>query len=171
MAEWTDSRGLFQRNRAQEWKALSPVSVLSLGTSNSVWSHWTGRNRCGKHGVKINRLFFTQGFVGQQIDLKKSKPYWQPMKETKHWNTASKWRRLCHQVGQLILYTLKPSEVNVSNTIQKWFAIIKTTEHESSSEQFNTIQIKVTANTPQIPHMVKGVRVQTADICERKVKF
>ena len=27
------------------------------------------------HGLKINRLFFTQGFVGQQIDLKKySKP-------------------------------------------------------------------------------------------------
>ena len=35
-----------------------------------VWSQWTGRNRCGKDGMKINRLFFTQGFVGQQIDLK-----------------------------------------------------------------------------------------------------
>ena len=67
--------------------------------------------------MKINRLFFTQGVLGQQIDLKKySKPYWQPMKRTKQWNTASKWRRLCHQAGQLILYTLKPCEVNVSNT-------------------------------------------------------
>ena len=70
--------------------------------------------------MKINRLFFTQGFVGQQSDLKKySKRYWQPMKRTKQWNTASKWRRICHQEGQLILYMLKPSEVSVSNTIQK----------------------------------------------------
>ena len=54
-------------------KALAPVLVLTLGTDKTiiiVWSQWTGRNRCGKHGVKINRLFFTQGFVGQQIDLK-----------------------------------------------------------------------------------------------------
>ena len=64
--------------------------------------------------MKINRLFFTQGFVGQQIDLTKySKPYWQPMKRTKRWNTASKWRRVCHQAGQLILYMLKPCEVNI----------------------------------------------------------
>ena len=63
---------------------------------------------------------FTQGFVGQQIDLKKySKPYWQPMKRTKQWNTVSKWRRICHQADQLILYMLQPCEVNVSNTIKK----------------------------------------------------
>ena len=36
----------------------------------------------------------------------------------------------------MILYTLKPSEVNVSNTIQKLITIIKTTAHESSSRQF-----------------------------------
>ena len=42
---------------------------------------------------QINRLFFTQGFVDQQIDLKKySKPYWQPLKRTKKRNTASQWR-------------------------------------------------------------------------------
>ena len=41
------------------------------------------------------------------------------MERTKQWNTASKGKRLCHQAGQLILYTLKPCEVNVSNTIQK----------------------------------------------------
>ena len=41
------------------------------------------------------------------------------MKKTKQWNTASKWRRLGHQASQLILYTLKRSEVNVSDTIQK----------------------------------------------------
>ena len=71
-----------------------------------VWPQWTGRNRCSQHGMKINRLFFTQGFVDQQIDLKKySKLYWKPMKRTKQWNTASKWRRLCRQADQLILYT------------------------------------------------------------------
>ena len=41
------------------------------------------------------------------------------MKGTKKWKTVSKWRRLCHQEGQLILYTLKPCEVNVSNITQK----------------------------------------------------
>ena len=41
-----------------------------------VWSQWMGWKWCSKHGVKINRLFFTQGFVGQQIYLKKyPKPY------------------------------------------------------------------------------------------------
>ena len=37
-----------------------------------VWSQWTGKNRCGMNGLEINRLFFTQAFAGQQIDLKKS---------------------------------------------------------------------------------------------------
>ena len=45
---------------------------------------------------------------------------------------------------------------NVSDTIQKWIAIIETTGHESSCKQFCTIQIKVTANMPQIPHIVKA---------------
>ena len=78
------------------------------------------------------------------------------MKRAKQWNTTSKWRRICHQAGQLILYTLKPCEVTVSNTIQKWITIIETTGHESSRKQFCTIQIKVTTNTPQIPHRVKA---------------
>ena len=93
-----------------------------------------------------------QGFVGRKIYLKKySKPYCQPMKRTKQWKAASKWRRLCHQAGQLILYTLKTNEVNVSSTIQK----LITRRLESSSKQFSPIQIKVTTNTPQILHMVK----------------
>ena len=97
-----------------------------------VWSQWKGWKWCGKNGMKINRLFFTQGFVGQQIYLKQySKRYWQPMKGTKQRKAASKWRRLCHQAGQSILNTLKPYEVNVADTIQKWIAIIKTTRHES----------------------------------------
>ena len=41
-----------------------------------------------------------QGFVGQQIDLKQySNPFWQLMKGTKQWNTASKWRRLLSPGG------------------------------------------------------------------------
>ena len=80
MAEQTGSERLFPRDGAQEWKALAPVLVLTLGTDKLLslfdLSEQEG-SRCGKHGVKINRLFFTQGFVGQQIDLKKySKPYW-----------------------------------------------------------------------------------------------
>ena len=57
-------------------------------------------------------------FCNQQIDLKKySKPYWQPMKGMKQCKTVSKWKRLCHQVGQSILNMLKPCEVNVGHTI------------------------------------------------------
>ena len=67
--------------------------------------------------IEDKRAVFTQGFVGQHIDLEQYfKPYWQPMKETKQWNTASKWRRLCHQVGQSILNTMKPCTVIVSHT-------------------------------------------------------
>ena len=50
-------------------------SITSIGLDPRDWqtiiivsSQWTGRNRCSQHGMKINRLFFTQGFVGQQID-------------------------------------------------------------------------------------------------------
>ena len=32
MAEWTDSGRLFQKDGAQEWKALAPVLVLTQGT-------------------------------------------------------------------------------------------------------------------------------------------
>ena len=54
-------------------------------------SQWTGSERCSKHGLKMNRLFFMNRFVGQQTDLEQySKPYWQPMKGTKQWITASK---------------------------------------------------------------------------------
>ena len=153
---WTDrQREVVPKRRGTRVKSSSTSIGLDprdWQTIIIVWSQWTGRNRCSQHGMKTNRLFFPQGFVGQQFDLKKySKPYWQPMKRTKQWNTASKWRRLCHQAGQLILYMLKPCEVNVSNTIQKWITIIKTTGHESSSKQFCTIQIKMTMNTPQIP--------------------
>ena len=65
LAERTDSARLFQRDGAQEWKALAPALVLTLGdwqTIIIVWSQWTGRDRCSQHGMKINRLFFHTGF-------------------------------------------------------------------------------------------------------------
>ena len=122
-----------------------------------VWSQWKGWKWCGKHRVKINRLFFTQGFVGQQIDLKQySKPYWQPMKGTKQWNTASKWRRLCHQAGQSILNTLKFVEVSVRDTIQKWIAIIEMTGHKSSCKYFALSRSRKGRIRLQILDMVKA---------------
>ena len=36
VAERTDSWSLFQRERAQEWIALSPVFVLTLGTDRVI---------------------------------------------------------------------------------------------------------------------------------------
>ena len=42
--------------------------------------------------MKINMLFVIKGFEGQQTDLEQySKPYWQPMKGTKQWNSAGKY--------------------------------------------------------------------------------
>ena len=87
MAERTDSRRLFQGDEAQEWKALAPVLVFTLGTDRLILlfdlSEWDGSD-VARHGVKINRLYFTQGFVGQQTDPERYfKPYCQPMKDTK----------------------------------------------------------------------------------------
>ena len=125
--------------------------------SNSfAWSQWTGWEWLGKHGVKINGLFFLKGFVGQQTDVEQySKSYWQPMKGMKQWNTASKWRWF-HNMGQLILNMLMFGEVSVCNTWQKGIAIIKMARHKSICKWFCTIQIKVTASVLQIPHMVKS---------------
>ena len=39
-------------------------------TTTFIQSQWLGWEWCSKHGVEISRLFFTQGFVGQQIDFK-----------------------------------------------------------------------------------------------------
>ena len=66
-----------------------------------VQSQWVRWEWCGKHGEKINKLFFTQGFVGQQIDLEQYLNL-----------TGNQWRerssatlQLCHQVDQSILNT------------------------------------------------------------------
>ena len=107
---WTDRQ---RQVVPRKWGTRMISSCTRVGLDPRDWqtiivvrSQWTGWKRCSKQGVKINRLFFTQGFVGQQIGLKQySKPYWQPMKGTKQWKTASKWRRLCHQAGQSILNT------------------------------------------------------------------
>ena len=50
----------------------------------------------------------------------------------------------------------KFGEVSVRDTIQKGIAILETSRHKSSCRYFCSIQIKVTANTPQIPNMVKA---------------
>ena len=67
MAEQTDSGKLFQRDRAQELKALTPVLVLTLGTDkliplfNLMMSKQDGSDEASMHEVRINRLFFMQG--------------------------------------------------------------------------------------------------------------
>ena len=138
MAERTDSSSLFQRDGSQEWQALGPVLVCTLGTDRllvNVQSEWVGWKWYGKLGVKGKRLYFMKHLLGQQINLEQySKPYCQPMKGMKRRKTAGKWRRFCHQAGQLILNTLQPCEVNVRDTMQKWIAIIKANGHESSCE-------------------------------------
>ena len=40
---------------------------------------------------EYNTLYFTQGFVGQQIDLEQyPKPYWQPLEGTKQWKKVQR---------------------------------------------------------------------------------
>ena len=75
MAEWTDSGSLFQRDRVK-----SPCTCVGLyrkdqQTNTFVWSQCMGWESFSKHGVKINRLFFMKGFVGQQTDLEKYLKY------------------------------------------------------------------------------------------------
>ena len=58
--------------------------VLTLGT-HRLLSLFNLNERDGsdaaKHEVNMNRLFFTQGFIGKQIDLELYvKPHRQPMK-------------------------------------------------------------------------------------------
>ena len=67
LTERTDSGRLFQKRQGTRVKSSSTSIGLDprdWQTIIVVWSQWTGRNRCGKHGVKINELFFTWGFVG-----------------------------------------------------------------------------------------------------------
>ena len=73
----------------------------------------------GQPWSEDNSLLFMKCFVGQQADLEQySKVCWQPMKETKQWNIASKRRWLCCNAGQLMLNLLKFGEVSVRDTIQ-----------------------------------------------------
>ena len=82
-------------------------------TNSFAWSQWMEWKWCCKHGVKKNRQFFMQNFVGQRTDLEYySGFYWQPIKGMKQWNTVSKWKWLWHNVGQSILNTLKFGEVS-----------------------------------------------------------
>ena len=58
---WTDrQRQVVPKRRGTRVKSSSTSIGLDprdWQTNIIVWSQWTGRNRCGKHGVKINRLF------------------------------------------------------------------------------------------------------------------
>ena len=160
---WTDrQRGVVPKRWSTRVKSSCTCDGLDSRdrqTNTFVRSQWMGWEWCGKHRVKINRLFFMQGFVGQHTDPEQfSQPYWQPMKWTKQWNTVSKWRWLCHNASHSILNTLKFGEISVCNTIQKWIAIMQMTGHKSKHKQCCAIQIKVkiTANTLQIPRMVKA---------------
>ena len=51
MTEWTDSGRLFQRDGAQEWKALAPLLVFTLGTEKLLLlfdsSEWEGSDSRG----------------------------------------------------------------------------------------------------------------------------
>ena len=78
------------------------------------------------------------------------------MKGTKRWNPTSENGGDLHDAGQSILNMLKFGEVSLHDIIQKRIAIIETTRHKSSCKKLCSIQIKVTANTPQIPDMVKA---------------
>ena len=61
---WTDrQREVVPKRRGTRVKSSSTSIALDSRdwqTNIIVWSQWTGRNLCGKHGMKINRLFFTQ---------------------------------------------------------------------------------------------------------------
>ena len=82
----------------QLWKDLAPALVLALRTDRVIplfnLSEQDGSDGTSSFNkVKINKLFFTKNFVGQQTDLEHHPiSYWQPMKRTKQGNTASKWK-------------------------------------------------------------------------------
>ena len=110
------------------WTGLMSLSSKGKGCIKS----YNGRN-CHN----MNRYGKWQPFCAHSVrrtlsNFCVSSSYWQSMKETKQWKAAGKWRRLCHKAGQWILNALRPCEVNVSDTIGKWIAIIKTTGHKSS---------------------------------------
>ena len=71
VAERTDSGRLFKVEGAQGRNLLVPAWVLTLGTHGvfalSDLNEWEGAS-----GVKMNRPYFTNSFVGQQTDLSSS---------------------------------------------------------------------------------------------------
>ena len=66
------------------------------------------------------------------------------MKGTKLWNTASKWRWLCHNAGQSIVNMLKLDKVSVPDTWQKWIAIIETAGHNLDRPLYLSIWERLT---------------------------
>ena len=91
VAEWADSKRLFQREGAQEWNALAPVLVLTLRTDRVIplfdLSDWVGEEH-GKPGVKMRRLFFHRVLYVSQLILNSTLNF-----------TGNQWRE--HSSGSL----------------------------------------------------------------------
>ena len=101
-------------------------------TKSFVWSQWTGWEWWGRHGVKLNRLFFKRVLYADKLILK-STLYFTGTQWWEHSRvTLSKWRWLCHNTNQLILNMLQFGEVGVRNTWQNWIAVIEMSRHKSS---------------------------------------
>ena len=70
---WMDRQWhIVPKRRGTRVKCSSTWIGLDSGdrqTNSPVWSLRMGREWCSKHGVKIDRLFFMNSFVGQQTDL------------------------------------------------------------------------------------------------------
>ena len=79
MAERTDSGRLFQREGAQELKALAPVLVLILGTDKVIplFDLMSIMVKICNKRANVSRLFLMKSLVGQQADLEMdSMFYW-----------------------------------------------------------------------------------------------
>ena len=64
-AEWTDSGRLFQRDRAQEWKALMPVLVLTPGTDKLI----PLLDLCERDGSNGESIMFPESLLGSKLVL------------------------------------------------------------------------------------------------------
>ena len=155
MTEWTDSGRLLQRDGVRVKSSYTSIGLdpRDWQTIIIVWSQWTGRKRCGKHGVKVNRLIFTQGF------LEVNKLILNNILNL----TGNQWREwsLGLQVtpspcGPFMLYTLEA----LWGQCQQYHTKVNCTNWDVwTREQLQVIciiQNKVTAIMPQIPYMLKA---------------
>ena len=88
MAERTDSSRLFQRDGAQECKALAPVLVLTLGSERLIHFFWISVNKMEVWSENKQCVFHETFWRSTNSSWTIFSIYWQPMKGTKQWNTA-----------------------------------------------------------------------------------